>query len=646
MSMKLSFDTHNDNITISFCRKELSYYFSKLLPDNASDAIMRIVLELENASTAAEGDYSSDDSYSIELHPHKLHIKGSNNRSILLAIYRMFYELGCRFPFPDRALELIPRISYDSLHLNIKEKASYRHRGFCIEGADSLENILNFIDWLPKIGCNTFFVQHFEPEFFLKNWYQHKYNPQLPGVELDNTQLESMFRRIDEAIARRSLLHHRAGHGWTNRALNINAMCVPEQVTLAPEQQTFLAEINNERKFWQNIPSNTNLCYANPEVQKKLTDIIVTYAEEHPEISYLHIWLADEFNNICECQACKQTTLSDQYLDLLNKTAAAFSAKGLTSKMVFLLYQELLWPPTKVKLEQPERFTLMFAPISRTFMSSYADRQAIPERPLYKRNKIKLPATLEENLAFLQGWQEQVDCDSFVYDYPLGRAHYGDLGYKHMAKIIYHDVKALDTSGLNGYISCQELRAAFPNSFPEYVLARCLWNKNVDFEALEKEYFEAVYGPEASAVSDYLNGISAYAVCDYFNGIGARKNPDIAALCRKNSEFIEKTYPLIRRAYAGAEPSESSGKYLDESATRNNLEQTAFSLLDYHYDYAVLLLKALIALAEGAEEQEILWQNFMSYVRTHELQFQAYLDVYRILEVATKYTGFTLDMPR
>ena len=36
----------------------------------------------------------------------------------------------------------------------------------------------------------------------------------------------------------------------------------------------------------------------------------------------------------------------------------------------------------------------------------------------------------------------------------------------------------------------------------------------------------------------------------------------------------------------------------------------------------------------------------MQYIREHETQYQPYLDVYRVLEVATKYTGFVLDVPR
>lgn len=55
-----------------------------------------------------------------------------------------------------------------------KKTASLRHRGVCIEGADSLENILDFIDWLPKMGYNSFFLQFKLPYTFMARWYHHE----------------------------------------------------------------------------------------------------------------------------------------------------------------------------------------------------------------------------------------------------------------------------------------------------------------------------------------------------------------------------------------------------------------------------------------------------------------------------------------
>ena len=50
--------------------------------------------------------------------------------------------------------ERIPQKEIDSPTVYVREAASYRHRGVCIEGADSYDNIRDMIDFLPKVGLN------------------------------------------------------------------------------------------------------------------------------------------------------------------------------------------------------------------------------------------------------------------------------------------------------------------------------------------------------------------------------------------------------------------------------------------------------------------------------------------------------------
>src|SRR5699024_11067368 len=170
----------------------------------------------------------------------------------------------------------------------------------------------------------------------------------------------------------------------------------------------------------------TNLCFHNGDAVEAFADLVVKYAKTNPTVDYLHVWLADEYNNVCECEGCQQTTPSDQYVSLLNEIDRRLSMEGLDTRVVFLLYQELLWPPLKERLRNPDRFVLMLAPISRTFEASYDLTGPEASMPPYERNRIVLPTNLQENLAFLRGWQQLFQGDSFVYDYPLGRAHYGD----------------------------------------------------------------------------------------------------------------------------------------------------------------------------------------------------------------------------
>ena len=64
-------------------------------------------------------------------------ITGSNERSVLMAAYRFLFELGCRFLRPGADGEVIParKLDADALQAEVCEKASYRHRAICIEGA-------------------------------------------------------------------------------------------------------------------------------------------------------------------------------------------------------------------------------------------------------------------------------------------------------------------------------------------------------------------------------------------------------------------------------------------------------------------------------------------------------------------------------
>lgn len=627
--VRFTFSAAGQEPAVRYAGEELARYLGRML--DGADGEIQVTLDVQPPSPPSPGwDPALDDWFHVQAAPQSVAITGSNPRSVLLGVYRLLHHLGCRFLMPGARHEAIPALPLEQLRADLQESASCRHRGVCIEGADSLENVLDFIDWLPKIGCNSFFVQHLEPEAFLQNWYLHKYNPLLPPEPHTDAEMQRMYRQIDEAIARRGLLHHRVGHGWTCKAIGFDHVCAKLPAPTA-QQRPLLAQVDGRRDFWQGVPSNTNLCYSNPTARRAFVQAVADYAGRHPEVDYLHVWLADEYNNICECEVCRRTTLSDQYVALLNEIDAELTRRGLTTRIAFLLYQELLWPPQHTALEHPERFILMFAPISRTFERSYGEHGPLPPLPSFRRNRIRLPDSVEENLAFLRAWQERCQVDAFVYDYPLGRAHYGDLGYCAIARIIGQDIRALPSLGLNGYCSCQELRAALPNAWPNYLMGHMLWDRTLDPQQLQQEYFAALYGPGAGEARAALERLSALTSADYFNGIGPRQDPALAERFRQ----------------AAAAARELGAMAAEKQTLCTGLHKIGWQLLDYHAGYCRLMVEALAALAGGEENRvQQCWGAVMTYIRRHESAYQPYLDVYRVLEVATKYTGFTLDMPR
>lgn len=597
---------------LSFAAAELERYLSRMLPEEGALTV----------HLAAGEENDGRESFAVAMAEEGGSITGSCPRAVLLGVYDYLRRLGCRFLGPGERWEIVPAVGREKLAADYERRASFRHRGVCIEGADSRENILEFIDWLPKAGYNSFFLQFKSPYAFLKRWYHHERNPLRAAEAYTPADAERDMAVLEAAVKKRGLLLHKAGHGWTGEVLGFASLSWDaEGRPLAEERRPLAAQVDGRRGLWQGVPANTNLCFANRRAAEDFAALVVDYARENPAVDCLHVWLADTFNNVCGCEECEKTTLSDQYAAVLNEIDRRLTAEGLGTRIVFLLYQELLWPPVRERLANPDRFVLMFAPISRTFEASY-DLEG-PEKPIppYVRNRITLPTDLGENLAFLRGWQKLFQGDSFVYDYPLGRAHYGDLGYVHMARVIGADVKKLRQMGLDGYISCQELRAALPNALPNYVMGYTLFDESADTEALIDEYFRAAYGGGAEEVKAYLSRLSALSSPDYLNGKGPRTDPDMA---RRMAEL-----QAACRAFAPVLEARSG---------------PCWRTLAYHQGYALRLARSLELLALGDEEGAgEAWRALRTFICENEPAFQPFLDVFRVLEVTANYTGFPME---
>lgn len=606
--------------TIRFAAEELAGYLNRMVK-----GLPKEDLEIYLASDTEDFPADDNDSFKIQIGEKEGSIIGNNDRSVLLAVYDYLHYLGCRFLMPEKKYEIVPVIEKEKMKAFYKKRASFYHRGVCIEGADSFENVVNYIEWMPKIGFNSFFLQFKSPYAFLERWYSHLKNPYAEAEHYTPEDALKDMKLFEQEIKKRGLMLHKAGHGWTGEALGYQTVSWNVESPKRNEQLMHrMAMINGERKLYGGVPANTNLCYHNSDAIDAFANLVVDYARENPDMDYLHVWLADEYNNLCECADCSQTTLSDQYVELLNEIDRRLTEEGLDTHIVFLLYQELLWPPVIKRLQHQERFVLMFAPISRTFEKSYELGDIETPIPVFERNHNVLPTKLSENMAFLRGWQKIFQGESFVYDYPLGRAHYGDFGYVHIAGVIHSDIQKLEQMGLNGYISCQELRAALPNALPDYMMAYTLCWKDTEEAELIKEYFSACYGEAWEDVLSYLTELSRLSSCDYVNGKGERCSSEIAGRMECISQCciaFEKEIVKHRNA---------DGKW----------DTIFWEILEYHRNYVILFSEVLHQLSSGNEKQAYRnWETMREFICRNEQKYQPFLDVYRILEVTCKYTG-------
>ncbi|MCF0246583.1 MAG: DUF4838 domain-containing protein [Ileibacterium sp.] len=609
-----------------FLEQEIQHYFPAVFQ---KEAVPAVEADLTFRLMASD---EKKDTISIQLENGKGVIASNTPVGLLIAFYRLLQEAGVRFLRPSKKYEVLPEVDFAefSREFHVEETASYAHRGVCIEGADSYENMADFIDWLPKIGMNAFFIQFENPYSFFKRWYEHEFNPYLEKEPFNTWVAQELSDGIDQEINRRGLSHHRVGHGWTGEVLGYSSKFGWESGLKIPEEKKeYVALINGERELIQGAPILTSLDFAHPEIADMMADSIVRYAKERKDVDCLHVWLSDARNNICECEECQKERIADQYVRILNRIDERLNQEGLDTRICFLLYHELLWAPEKEKINNPDRFVMMFAPITRTFEKSYADVDYanIPETKDYIRNQIVLPNSLEENISYLQQWQKVFEGDSFVYDYPLGRAHYGDLGYMKISKTIYRDAAFLDQLGLNGYIACQELRAGFPHNFPNYVMAKTLWNNKADYEELKEDYFKHLYGSDWKEAVDYLEKLSLYTSCDHFNAIGPREDPTLMNRYKIAGNLALNALDLIA----------------DHASAAQGLNKDAWMELNLHRTYVMFLTKALEEKAAGNEEAaQRAWKEVLNYIRLHEKEIQPSLDVYRVIEVAKNYAGFKI----
>lgn len=455
-------------------------------------------------------------------------ITGANERSVLIAVYRFLRELGCRWLAPGPDGEFIPRkeLTEEVLSVNIEESPSYRHRGICYEGSNVYQSVYNMIDWIPKVGMNGYFFQ---------------------GIEEDEGKI-STRSNVETQIHKRGLVYHAVGHAFTGYGVGLPEMLrdtKPED--LPPEIKQYLAEVGGKREIIQSW-AMSQLCYSNPTVREKMNRFAVDYLKKHRDIKYLHYWLGDGCRRFCECEECKKMRPSDFYIQVLNEFDEMLTAEGIDDvTVVFLIYIDFLWEPEKIHLTNPSRFTMMFAPISRTYSLAFCDRAAESNVPLepYVRNTNLLPHPLTPNVESLERWKARFDGDSFLFDYHLMWDHYLDPGYYECAKTLHRDMTTLDSIELNGMVSCQIQRAAFPTALPEYAMAAGLWDKNSKFEDIAKDYFDTAFGDDSADVENYLRTLSELFDPKFMRN----EHPEALETAVRRTDVIKKTVEEFRNLH-------------------------------------------------------------------------------------------------
>lgn len=524
-------------------------------------------------------DPKLDDAIYINIKDSKGFITGSNARSVLIGVYRFLKEKGFVFLRPGKTGEYYPE-TLDGLDVYVCEKPSYRHRGICIEGTVYQKCLNETIDWLPKAAMNGYLTQFHLPRVFMDRWYKGE-TPYREPVDLSDEEMGAIVAMAEDEIVKRGLMYHAVGHGWTARAVGIPATSWSESGEPAEGCEDMLAMVDGKRELFGGAAMNTNLCYSQQRARDAITDLIVDYCKAHPQVDFLHFWLSDGANNNCECENCRDTRLSDFYVRMLNELDEKLTEAELDTKVVFAAYSDTTWTPLRETIKNKSRFTMMFAPIFRTYSKPFDAAEGGKMLP-YVLNKLEYPESIEDNVAYLRRWQEVFDGDSLDFDYHFMWDHFKDFGQFRHAQVLHEDVRNLKDLKLNGLLNCQLQRAFFPSCMSMQVMSQTLWNRDSDFDAMVNSALKTEFGLRYDEVREYFKQLSYYGCPEAIRG----EEDLITEKCR---EKLTTAIQII----------EDFNTVVAEEMAKNNAHKYAWEKLEFFGQLYTALLQYYLDVANG-----------------------------------------------
>ena len=576
---------------------------------------------LEDFGLPFEGeDAFLDDVIHIEADGKGGILAGSNPRSVLFAVYRFLRENGCRWLYPGVDGDYVPMKEIEPVSYH--KMADHRFRGFCNEGSESQSCMLECADYYAKLEMNVYMLEWAIPNGYYNRFYTHRSNTKHRAPEpVSDEQILQWKRQCEVEIAKRGLMFHDMGHGWTSIPFGfpgINSVDNNFDMSwVTEEQKQVLALVNGKRDFLRNAPIFTNVCMSRADVRTTIANSVADYAEKPRNVDFLHVWLSDGTNNHCECEECKKKLPSDWYIMILNEIDEKLREKNLDTRIVFIAYTDTMFAPQTERIRNPERFSLLYAPIGRNYLSSIDENAELPEAKPYTRNTWKMPST-EEGFAHLRAWQKVWEGPSFSYEYHFWRHQFLDPGGLALAKRLYEDVRSLRFAGLQGYVEDGSQRSGFPNAFPVYIYAETLMNRECDFEEVKADYFSHIYGVDWKEAESLLSRMTSAFDFAYMEGTKSKN--------RAISPFYdpERAPRLAAIAELCAEEKALAAKHLS-CPTRP--QTISWRLLSFHAEYCKIYSEILVEKALGHNFRAVeLGQEFFDKMGAYEIQWERYYD--------------------
>ncbi len=268
-----------------------------------------------------------------------------------------------------------------------------------------------------------------------------------------------------------------------------NSLCPPERYF--DEHPEYFSLVNGKR-----LREHTQLCLTNPEVLRIVTEATLERIRKDPAAGIFSV-SQNDWRNPCECPACKavderEGSHAGTMITFVNQVAEAVEREFPAVWIETLAYQYTRKPPKSVR---PRRNV---APRLCTIECDFS----LPlETSAFKENR----AFLED----MQGWSA-IAPQLYLWDYTTDFRCY-ILPFPNV-HALQQNVKFFRANRVS-YLFEQGAYQGQHGEFAElkaWLLAKWLWNPELDQESLLQDFFSGYYGAAAPYVRTYFDALHSF----------------------------------------------------------------------------------------------------------------------------------------
>ena len=518
----LDADTSDDTIcTESFAAVELQRYLRQMtgrpddfaIADDDAKTPGELILVGGPASNAASRRLAAalgiDDQQLTQSGPQGYRIKsaqadgrrvtmvaGGSRVGTLYGVYDLLHRLGCRWFGPDAFQEEIPSAAWTP-GFDVTERPAFSTRGFYIYEERGTPE---FWHWMARNRLNDWCVQVKNPALLRKLGFL---------LCCGTHDAQWLFFNPAEPYP----YNHPRFDGDNDRPPDPYPVSDQYQGDADKDGKLSRFEAHPEWYPWEGgkrIPGvgqwgGTNFCTSHAGATEEFTKNYVRALIDgiYRGADIVNFWMLDG-GKWCQCPNCQALgTATDRHLRLVYdfdrqiKKAQREQRLNRPVEVRFLVYADVLAPPTR---PLPADFdyqscTATFYPISRCFVHNF-DHPTCPRNVAYQKH--------------LHGWAIAPD-RHYRGQLVIGE-YYNVSRFKSLPICFMHtmanDIPYYYKTGARSFQYMHVTTAHWGNkSLTNYQMARQLWDKDTDGEALWQDFFARRYGPAAETMRRFYESL-------------------------------------------------------------------------------------------------------------------------------------------